>query len=82
MRKLRQDAMRNFGSFGIIFILVTVGSWLIFMILLPQLIMLDFSFRPFLPLRKIGGPEDIYTLKIDLPDNGEKYVRKSIKIVL
>lgn len=63
MRKLRQDAMRNFGSFGIIFILITVGSWLIFMILLPQLIMLDFSFRPFLPLRKIGGPEDIYTLK-------------------
>ena len=63
MRKLRQDAMRNFGSFGIIFILLTVGSWLIFMIVLPQLIMLDFSFRPFLPLRKIGGPEDIYTLK-------------------
>ena len=55
--------MRNFGSFGIIFILLTVGSWLIFMIVLPQLIMLDFSFRPFLPLRKIGGPEDIYTLK-------------------
>ena len=63
MRKLRQDAMRSFGSFGITFILITVGSWLIFMILLPQLIMLDFSFRPFLPLRKIGGPEDIYTLK-------------------
>lgn len=63
MRKFRQDAMRSFGSFGITFILVTVGSWLIFMILLPQLIMLDFSFRPFLPLRKIGGPEDIYTLK-------------------
>lgn len=55
--------MRSFGSFGITFILITVGSWLIFMILLPQLIMLDFSFRPFLPLRKIGGPEDIYTLK-------------------
>jgi spermidine/putrescine transport system permease protein len=33
------------------------------MILLPQLIMLDFSFRPLLPLRKIGGPEDVYTLK-------------------
>lgn len=63
MRKFRQDAMRSFGSFGITFILITVGSWLIFMILLPQLIMLDFSFRPFLPLRKIGGPEDIYTLK-------------------
>jgi spermidine/putrescine transport system permease protein len=55
--------MRNFGSIGIIFILLTVGGWLIFMILVPQLIMLDFSFRPLLPLRKLGGPEDVYTLK-------------------
>jgi len=63
MRKLWEDAIRNFGGYGIVFILLTVGSWLIFMILLPQLIMLDFSFRPLLPLRKIGGPEDVYTLK-------------------
>jgi spermidine/putrescine transport system permease protein len=63
MRKLWQEAMRSLGSIGIIFILLTVGSWLIFMILVPQLIMLDFSFRPLLPLRKIGGPEDVYTLK-------------------
>ena len=30
----------------------------------------------------MNNNENIYTLKIDLPDNGEKYVRKSIKIVL
>ncbi|MBW2429810.1 MAG: ABC transporter permease [Deltaproteobacteria bacterium] len=63
MRKLWREAMRSFGSIGIIFILLTVGSWLIVMILVPQLIMLDFSFRPLLPLRKIGGAEDVYTLK-------------------
>lgn len=63
MRRTWQDALQNFGSIGIVFILVTVGGWLIFMILLPQLIMLDFSFRPLLPLRKMGGPEDVYTLK-------------------
>ena len=63
MRRLWQDAIRSFGSVGIAFILLTVGTWFIFMILLPQLIMLDFSFRPLLPLRKIGGPEDVYTLK-------------------
>ncbi|MCP4624629.1 MAG: ABC transporter permease [bacterium] len=63
MRKLWQDAIRSFGGVGIAFILLTVGTWFIFMILLPQLIMLDFSFRPLLPLRKIGGPEDVYTLK-------------------
>lgn len=63
MRRLWQEAIRSFGGVGIAFILLTVGTWFIFMILLPQLIMLDFSFRPLLPLRKIGGPEDVYTLK-------------------
>ena len=63
MRKLWQDAKHNFGNIGIIFILATVGGWFIFMILLPQLIMIDYSFRPLLSLRKIGGPEDVYTLK-------------------
>jgi spermidine/putrescine transport system permease protein len=63
MRRLWEDAIRNFGGVGIAFILLTVGTWLIFMILLPQLIMLDYSFRPLLPLRKNGGPEDVFTLK-------------------
>ena len=63
MCRIWKDALRNFGGIGVVFILLTVGSWLIFMILLPQLIMLDYSFRPLLPLRKIGGPEDVYTLK-------------------
>jgi len=63
MRKLWQDAKHNFGNIGIIFILATVGGWFIFMILLPQLIMIDYSFRPLLPLREIGGPKDVYTLK-------------------
>lgn len=63
MRNLWQEAKQQFGGMGIAFILVTVGGWFVFMILLPQLIMLDFSFRPLLPLRKIGGPEDVYTLK-------------------
>ena len=63
MRRLWQEAIRSFGGVGIAFILLTVGTWFIFMILLPQLIMLDFSFRPLLPLRKRGGPDDVYTLK-------------------
>ncbi len=63
MRRLWEDAIRSFGGVGLAFVFLTVGFWLFFMILLPQLIMLDYSFRPLLPLRKIGGPEDVYTLK-------------------
>lgn len=39
-----------------------VGFWLIFLILLPQLSMLDYSFRFNLPPAEVGGPKDIYTL--------------------
>jgi len=33
------------------------------MILIPQLIMFDYSLRPMLALRDIGGPKDVWTLK-------------------
>jgi spermidine/putrescine transport system permease protein len=33
------------------------------LIVLPQLLMIDFSLRPSLPPAKLGGPEDVYTVK-------------------
>jgi len=39
-----------------------VGFWLIFLIILPQLSMLDYSFRYNLPPSEVGGPDDVYTL--------------------
>lgn len=39
-----------------------VGFWLIFLIILPQLSMLDYSFRFNLPPSEQGGPKDVYTL--------------------
>jgi len=39
-----------------------VGFWVIVLILLPQISMLDFSFRYNLPPALQGGPEDVYTL--------------------
>ena len=40
-----------------------VAFWIIFLILLPQLSMLDFSFRHNLPPADVGGPKDVYTLR-------------------
>jgi len=45
------------------YLLVAVIFWVVFMIVLPQAYMFDFSFRFNLPPGKIGGPEDVYTLK-------------------
>jgi spermidine/putrescine transport system permease protein len=44
------------------FMLAGVAFWIIFLIVLPQLAMLDFSLRYDLPPAKLGGPEDVYTL--------------------
>jgi len=43
-------------------LLLLVGFWVILLIILPQISMLDFSFRPNLPPPEMGGPKDVYTL--------------------
>ena len=43
-------------------LILLVGFWIIVLILLPQLSMLDFSFRYNLPPADVGGPKDVYTL--------------------
>ncbi len=45
------------------YLLIFSIGWIVFMIVLPQLYMFDYSFRHNLPPPAIGGPEDVYTLK-------------------
>jgi spermidine/putrescine transport system permease protein len=63
MTSLLDQSVRTFGKTGTALVFSLVGGWVIFMIVCPQLIALDYSFRPLLPLRDIGGPQDVYTLK-------------------
>lgn len=63
VRDFWKNAVRDLGKIGVTYIIITVGAWMVFMILIPQLIMLDFSLRPMLSLRDIGGPKDVWTLK-------------------
>jgi spermidine/putrescine transport system permease protein len=46
-----------------IFLLLAVGFWALFLIVCPQLYMIDYSFHPRLPQVKRGGPDDVYTLE-------------------
>lgn len=39
-----------------------VGFWVVVLVILPQLSMLDYSFRYNLPPAELGGPKDVYTL--------------------
>ena len=45
------------------FCLLAVGFWALFLIVFPQLYMVDYSFHPRLPQIKRGGPDDVYTLE-------------------
>ncbi len=45
------------------FMLVAVFIWVVILIILPQLSMLDFSFRHHLPPPEMGGPKDTYTIE-------------------
>jgi len=51
------------GVFISVYLVVAVVFWVLFMIVLPQLYMVDFSFRHNLPLEEVGGPDDVYTLE-------------------
>lgn len=62
MRNTWREALRTFGGIGLAYILIAVGAWLLFMVIVPQLIMIDFSLRPLLPLKDMGGPKDVWTL--------------------
>jgi len=46
-----------------LFVAIAVAAWVILLIVLPQLSMLDYSFRHNLPGSQIGGPDDTYTLE-------------------
>jgi len=45
------------------YLILAVGFWILVLILLPQLAMLDFSFRNNLPPALIGTDADVYTLQ-------------------
>ncbi|APZ52203.1 ABC transporter permease [Salipiger abyssi] len=45
------------------YLLLGVGFWTIFTVIMPMTFMVDLSFHMKLPPSKQGGPEDVYTLK-------------------
>ncbi len=53
---------RNGLALGL-YLLLAVGFWIFILIVLPQISMLDFSFRHHLPPPEMGGPKDTYTLE-------------------
>lgn len=58
-----QALVTRYGGPITAFMIFTSLVWVVGLLLLPQLTMIDYSFRPALPLAEIGGPKDVYTLE-------------------
>ncbi len=55
------DLFRRYGVvLSTTFVLLT-GFWLLVLVILPQLYLFENSFRPYLPLVEVGGPNDVYS---------------------
>ncbi len=57
------EVLRRYGPVLTGVILLAVALWLALLVVLPQLMMIGFSFRPSLPPSKVGGPEDVFTVR-------------------
>lgn len=53
----------RFGPWVSLGIFLLMLLWLVMLVILPQILMIDYSLRPNLPPSQIGGPEDQYTLR-------------------
>ncbi len=62
-RPRRPGLFRRNGWLVGSYLVLAIAVWLIGMVILPQLFMVELSFRPKLPLAQVGGPRDVYTLE-------------------
>jgi spermidine/putrescine transport system permease protein len=58
-----RELVRRYGVPLSTAILLLVGFWLVMLVVLPNLSLLNVSFRPYLRVDQLGGPEDHYTLR-------------------
>ncbi|MBE2277845.1 MAG: ABC transporter permease [Rhodobacteraceae bacterium] len=55
------DLARRYGPGLTTIILLLVAFWLIMLVIVPNLTLLEQSFRPYLPVVDVGGPKDTYS---------------------
>jgi spermidine/putrescine transport system permease protein len=56
------ELYRRYGSSLTIVMVVFTAFWLLALVLIPNFVLFEFSFRPYLPVVDLGGPKDFYSL--------------------
>lgn len=62
LRRIFAQMSARHGLGVAVFVAAAVLFWILVLTVLPQIAMLDFSFRHNLPPAQLGGPRDVYTL--------------------
>ena len=52
------NMFRRYGKFATLIICLITAFWLLMLVILPNVTLLESSFRPLLPVTEIGGPDD------------------------
>ena len=56
------ELIRRFGTLLTTIAIVLTAFWLLFLVIFPYLGLFEQSFRPYLPVDEIGGPNDFYSV--------------------
>ncbi len=58
-----QELIRRYGIGLSVVMAAMTAFWLFALVVIPNLVLFKFSFRVYLPVDQLGGPNDVYTLK-------------------
>jgi spermidine/putrescine transport system permease protein len=56
------ELIRRYGTSLTWIIIAFTAFWLLVLVLIPNFVLFEFSFKPYLPFDQLGGPKDFYSL--------------------
>lgn len=69
------ELYRRYGTTLTFIMIALTAFWLLALVVIPNLVLFQFSFKPYLPVTEVGGPRDVYSL-----DNYLTFFRSPIHI--
>jgi spermidine/putrescine transport system permease protein len=56
------ELYRRYGKVLTLIMIVLTAFWLLALVIIPNIVLFEFSFKPYLPVSELGGPKDVYSL--------------------
>ena len=71
------ELYRRYGKTLSYAMVLLTAFWLLALVIIPNLVLFQFSFKPYLPVDQLGGPNDVYSLR-----NYETFLNSPIHITI